>query len=355
MKLLNPIVLTTILFFSIIFAFQKNENADRFPSSEVTHESSCFQIANRLMGRFGQLGVAKDNLFSAVVRAGLGEEELSRLQQYLGVIDTSRPQSEYDIVKAMDHVFTAPFYSKENLGQVFPLTQLRRNLIRKKALRSMLKQDLTASFKELGLLQDPGMITKFRAFRREHRNFEGLMWASATTAVIYHLMSMLPMVSPVPIPAHIPVLRFGEGIDIPVSIIEKIKKEGFDAAYEDVFELYGRPAGFETAWNVGRWSYYLAGGVISLYFLAEYGPMMYNAFVLSGLDRCDAVDYQKTIEDQVVRDRCFESWRQGFEMFEGRLPDPEKFPEDREEYDREFRGCYEIPIKELRLSDDECS
>jgi len=56
-----------------------------------------------------------------------------------------------------------------------------------------------------------------------------------------------------------------------------------------------------------------------------------------------------TFNAQRIREEQFNSWKEAFRAFEGRYPDPQKYPQDAAEWNREWNKLINIPDEQLKV------
>jgi hypothetical protein len=124
-------------------------------------------------------------------------------------------------------------------------------MIHRRAMNLWLQNDFETALEQLGLLdsKNESALQRFKNWRKKHSNFENTLSSSALNAAAVDLLG---------VPAGgLPQLSKLNTRELPAAVLEKIRKEGFDAAYEDVKKLWGGAAQFDFYWAQSRKIYWV--------------------------------------------------------------------------------------------------
>lgn len=205
-----------------------------------------------------------------------------------------------------------------------------------KALRQRTTIDLLSSGIEEGLsktsnLKSMSAINRFRKWRRKYPNIEQSIISMAFLS--FRLFQALPVL--------LPAYTIRKAKHIPKEVVEKILKEGFQAARPQLEKIYKNSINFNRAFELAS-SVYTAG------ILMYYGYFFIRDFEGVGLmwsmDRVSEKDLdklqQQTFDAQKIRLEQLENWKNSIMLFEGRHP-------TQEEIEKQWEELLEIPDKDL--------
>ena len=197
----------------------------------------------------------------------------------------------------------------------------RRNVIRQKIESEIVSHGLEKAFKNLDIVKNQKGLDRFRLLRDKHKNIESSITASA---INYLFLRFLPSQGGFPL-LYPPKLNLTRNKALSGELIEKIKKQGFDASYDDLAKIFGKSAAFDAVYSKARTLYLNLFMVYAGYLIYQQKGLI--TFALSSLFVSEE-DVARHIRDNVsaeqIRQQQFEGWKQGMYDFTGKWPTPEE-------------------------------
>jgi len=214
--------------------------------------------------------------------------------------------------------------------------------LQRKVQNELLSRGILSGLKELGMIRNPqteAMMKTWQTWARPLLRGAAFVAVNALSISLAHFPSLIPKIS---------LLDYGAASE---RLLDKIEKEGFDAAYPDLKKELGYMGKFDYGWMVARNAYYLVMLMILLATLVHHPHMLiYPAQALlatkPGLQKVQ----DETFNPVKIRQMLFENWKLSFYDFEGRMPDPAKHPEDAKEWNDQWQRIQAIPDDQLKVN-----
>lgn len=186
--------------------------------------------------------------------------------------------------------------------------------IKKRIESSLVKKELLSAFQDLDLIRDPSALERMSQWRANHRVLESIVIAGVLNFLSWHYFSMI---------AHIPGIKLEPRRQLPMELIEKIKRGGFDSVYNDVRPYFKNTEVFNTVWKSAQVAYSTFFVVYGAVIVFQSTPELSRMTGLTSVsERAVARFQEETFQADEVRNRLFNGWTNSFYKLEGRLPDP---------------------------------
>jgi len=276
----------------------------------------------------------------------------------------SADQAEAIVAKALRQNYSAATdYPKlpNSLGKLFP--QSPKTYIHEQVKEALLTQDFVSGLRQLGILGTSSSLELVEKWWRNHPLTSSVLESTAwNTFSLYFFGTLI----------HAPRLQtLRQQLRRP-ELIERIRREGFDSVYPQLYEKYGTHARFDLAYETARTAYYrvLLVQLVRLMWIYQdelkiaLDPRTWIFF--RAFANASAGDLEKkqeeTFEENKVRREQFNSFREAYVDSEGpfneEAPRPwekdyaervRRFPASyREEADRTWKTLSETPAKDLK-------
>lgn len=215
-----------------------------------------------------------------------------------------------------------------------------RAKIRQHIETELLSNDLISALKSLGIARDKSLLESLKLWHQANKNlFE------AITNIAFNAFT----VQSFGFPTALPKFNFTKTKTVPPEILALVREKGFNAAYDDVAKLFGKRADFDLRWRTAQIIYNRLLSPYMILMMTPVVPLIKNILALSHRSDDDVRKLQeRTFNSDKIRKEQFESWKEAFKEFNGRYPDSVAHPEDKEEWDREWKHLQTTSDEDLK-------
>lgn len=226
-----------------------------------------------------------------------------------------------------------------------------KNQLQKKFEQELFKRSLiTALAKEF---KEPNQIEKIKIWRLKNKNLEKVILATTLNYFMYSLSSaVLPgdsqLSSFVPM---FPALDLTRTLEQDNDLLKRVSEEGFETVYPEIRQRRHRTELISYVWSKTVLIYTVLSLAVITPSFFDAGSQLFNLVSQKTVSSEQRAEYQDAhFNPDQIRFEQFESWKKSFEIINGRPPDPKRYPEDRREWDDEWKTLVETPDEDLKAN-----